>query len=129
MRNSARRQYPGWLAKLFFGCFIIVFIISLPLTIPVAVALNYLDNRRMRNAAKGFACEVCSQILGLEAIAAADKQWAEHIKVLMANRLGARIRLPKKRVHAICPNCKTEYTYLSKKQTFIVHSRNLISGN
>jgi hypothetical protein len=85
--------------------------------VPYAFACHYVDQRRLRNAARSQACPSCGRILGIEALHLADECWRAHIDELYRSHPGARFRLVRM-VQAICPACGAQLSFRKGSGTF-----------
>ena len=95
----------------------VVFILLLPVILPVVVVLHTLDRRRRRRAADAFACERCGRILGQEGLERGDAAWAEHFAALQRAHPYSKLRVVRD-VYAVCPGCGARYGYDEKARTF-----------
>lgn len=107
------------MSKIGTTLFAIAFIVALPITIPVSILLNLRYKRRLRKLVQSTSCLICGTILGLEAICLADTEWSAHVAELHKQNPGLRLRLVRL-LHAICPNCRTRYTYSEKLNEFTI---------
>jgi hypothetical protein len=100
----------------------VVFILALPVILPVAAILHARYRHRLRGAAEKTACTVCGAILGSEALDKADEFWRAHVAKLHRDNPGVRFRLVRL-VHAICVRCSAEYTFRETTRSFHLRSR------
>jgi RNase P subunit RPR2 len=98
---------------------VVGFVVLLPAIIPAAIMLAALQKHRLRKAAKSFVCVNCGRVLGTGALARADEAWSEHMRELMRQHPGVRLRMLRT-VHAICLGCDTCYRFREKERTFFV---------
>jgi hypothetical protein len=96
----------------------IALILALPVLIPLAFALLYLDERRLRAAAKRAACPTCGRTLGIEALQQADEYWREYNAELQRIHPGRINRRAPRNVHAICLHCRTALCFCEDLGTF-----------
>jgi hypothetical protein len=94
-------------------------IVSFPIIIPIVAFSQWRELRRMRAAARDFACLNCGQRLGEEAITLGDEAWARK----MAEHEGPWIEdvglRMVRQLHAVCPHCGAQYEYVREKRTFV----------
>jgi hypothetical protein len=106
-----------------FVLFAVVFVVLLPVILPAIAILDALDTRRMRAAARKFACLSCGSYLGDEAIRLAEEAWRQDMSEKHANDPGLRLlrRSPRivRHLFAICPRCGARYGYDHRKRTFV----------
>jgi hypothetical protein len=96
----------------------IVLLVLLPVTIPVVALLDRAYRKRLRAAARAFACLSCGGILGLESIRLADAQWDAHWRELQEKYPATRFRLVR-HVRAICPACGVRYAFSERERIFV----------
>ena len=97
---------------------LIATVLLLPLLIPAAVVVSIVNDRRVRNAAKAFACSNCGNALGTMAVKLADEAWTERMRTFWHNHPGVRYRTVRD-LHAICPTCGTRYKFIESERTFM----------
>jgi hypothetical protein len=106
-----------------FVPFAVVFVVLLPITLPVIAVLDALDQRRMRTAANTFACLSCGSILGGEALKLADEAWRQSFIDMHSRSPGFRLlrRSPRivRHLYAICPRCGARFDYVHRQRTFV----------
>jgi hypothetical protein len=123
-----RRRHRRWHAPLYLigG---IVFVILLPVLLPVALFLHSRDQKRMRALAEIFACLSCGRTLGADSFKLSDEAWANYLAELnhgadttQPARDWNKFHIPRlvKEYDAICPNCGTYHAYVPKERTFIL---------
>ena len=116
-RRAARRARRS---RVVFGLFVLVcpavLIVSLPVTLPLAVLLHAPDLRRLRAVADRFACLQCGEVLGRAALERADTIWVAHVEQLHREHPGYRFRLVRN-VHAVCTHCGKRYRFDDKLLT------------
>jgi predicted RNA-binding Zn-ribbon protein involved in translation (DUF1610 family) len=106
--------------KITGGFIFAIFILLLPIILPVSLLQSQREKRRMRNLASRFVCLECGEVLGVEAIRLADERWDEIVKAIISrNEPGTRLRLVRT-VDAICPHCGCLYLYRKAERTFVV---------
>jgi len=106
--------------KITGGFIFAIFILLLPIILPVSLLQSQREKRRMRNLASRFVCLECGEVLGVEAIRLADERWDEIVKAIISrNEPGTRLRLVRT-VDAICPHCGCQYLYRKVERTFVV---------
>jgi hypothetical protein len=100
----------------------IVFVILLPVMLPIALFLHSRDEKRMRALAETFLCLSCGLVLGAESLKLADEAWANYVAKLNETNDGSTLyrRRIVKGYDAICPHCGTYHSYASKERTFIL---------
>jgi hypothetical protein len=94
-------------------------VLTLPLWMVVAIALDVVERRRLRKAAGSFLCRHCGRALGKHAVTLADKAWSEHVRKIMRENPGVKYRMVRT-VRAICPGCGTRYSFDESDRTFVV---------
>ena len=107
----------------------IVFVILLPVLLPIALFQHSRDEKRMRALAETFRCLSCGLVLGAEALKLADEAWANYVAKLDRGVDNSEPTRDWKTLHrrrivkgydAICPHCGTYHSYASKERTFIL---------
>jgi hypothetical protein len=108
----------------------IVFVISLPVLLPIALFLHSRDEKRMRALAETFRCLSCGLVLGAESLKLADEAWANYVAKLDGDGDDATqptrdwSKLYRRRIvkgyDAICPHCGAYHSYVAKQRTFIL---------
>jgi len=96
----------------------VVTVVFLPVLIPMAVVLTAVGKRRIRKAARSFACVVCGSRLGGVAVKLADDAVAGQARQWRRDHPYARYRMVRT-LHAICPACGTRYAYDETDRTFL----------
>jgi DNA-directed RNA polymerase subunit RPC12/RpoP len=124
-----RRRHRRWHTPLYvIGG--IVFVILLPVLLPVALFLHSRDQKRMRALAEIFACLSCGRTLGADSLKLADEAWANYVAKLNRDvdtthpttRDWNKFYRPRlvKDYDAVCPNCGTYHKFIAKERTFIL---------
>jgi hypothetical protein len=106
----------GWPLAVIGGC---VLLISLPITLPLALFLAAREKKRMQALADVFACG-CGKILGREALSLADACWERHARASLSeapDEIGSIPHL-RRRLDAICTHCGRQYEYIDKARIF-----------
>ena len=91
-------------------------LVTLPVSLPIALLLGWSDQRRLRAVATVTPCSSCGTLLGPDAPAASD---AAHMAALAE----AHRRYPSHRVHvarraqARCAACGADYVWDEKRRT------------
>lgn len=117
-RAIKRRRMPIWL-------FVILFLLCSPVLIPWGLVSYGFEKRRMRKAAESFRCISCGKVLGVAALALADRVCMENMEELRERHPGVRWRIVRT-LHAICPACGTKYTYRERERTFVVEAKSKV---
>jgi hypothetical protein len=98
-----------------------VSVVCLPIILPVVAVLQILHYRRMRAAARKFACLSCGSYLGSEAIRLADEAWQRYFSDKRAHNPDVRFRtgIPRivRQFRAICPHCGARYDFVVGEKT------------
>jgi hypothetical protein len=84
----------------------------------MAIVLTAVGKRRMRKAARSFACVVCAKPLGNIAVKLADDAVAEQARQWRRTHPYAKYRMVRT-LRAICPVCGTRYAYDEADRTFL----------
>ena len=117
--NMKKQRWLG-LTLVLMGAALLVF---LPIILPVVGVLEALDQRRMRSAARNFACLSCGSCLGSEAIRLADEAWRQYFSDKRASNPRVYLRTAKLRIvrhlRAICPHCGARYEFIHRGRTFV----------
>jgi hypothetical protein len=87
----------------------------------MAFISHYLEEHRLRAAAKRAACPSCGAILGVEALHPADDYRRARVAELHRSHPGVRFRLVRI-VRAICGNCGTMLSFRDEPRAFSVIS-------
>lgn len=93
---------------------VLLFIIALPVTLPVAMIQSVYTQHRRSKRATSFICLVCGKLLGPQSLERADHFWQNHVDSY--SRSGMRLRVVQK-VFAIC-ECGQKYDYNEKSDDF-----------
>ncbi len=119
IKQQIRRFFKSssWLSIQIFA-FIIVFILLLPIIIPLLPVLVYFDDRQKLKAADRFPCTNCGQILGQPALELADRKWHKLMSRMHSENPDIKFRPPDRTVHAICTRCNTRFTYSAQTKIF-----------
>jgi hypothetical protein len=104
--------------------FVLLMLITFPVTLPIAICLSKRDRRHMQAAALNARCVECGATLGIAALERADKEWAYHLAVLQRDHPTIRFRLVR-RVLARCTNCGAEYGFDARERVF----HRVVGGN
>jgi hypothetical protein len=87
-----------------------LFILLLPIILPIALIHDRLRVRRIAKIVCSFVCISCGTVLGTEGLRLGNERW----KVILANHgassPGARFRILRD-IHAVCPKCGCDYMY------------------
>lgn len=97
--------------------FVLLMLITFPVTVPIVIILSKRDRRHMQAAALNAHCVECGATLGIAALDRADKEWVAHIAALQHGWPSMRFRLVR-RVLARCTGCGAEYGYDASTRTF-----------
>jgi hypothetical protein len=100
---------------------LLVFLLALPLILPVTFVCNLLERRSLLAAARTAVCPSCGAILGAEAVQRADDEWRTHIAELHQNHPGVKFRLIRT-VDAICGACGSMLSFQKATRTFTLAS-------
>ena len=73
---------------------------------PLTLCVMFVHARRLRRAVRTFACVDCGQVLGLDSLELAGKEWSRHDPGILVHYRG-----PERTLDAICPNCGTRYSF------------------
>jgi hypothetical protein len=109
-----RKRIPNGLA-------VVLFVVGFPIIIPVSCVLHLIRKRKLHRLAHITACQTCGKTLGLEALRLADAEWSAHVAELHKQNPHIRLRLLRT-LHAICPHCKTRYTYFGTQNEFRIET-------
>jgi len=94
-----------------FGFLItVLFVLLLPVILPIALIQDRLRTRRIAKVVCGFICVSCGATLGMEAVRLGDERWRAIIADLHSRFPDTRFRIFRD-IHAICPKCELEYMY------------------
>jgi hypothetical protein len=96
----------------------VLLIVLLPAIIPLVGLSHSVYRRRLIAAARALACLSCGAVLGLESIRLADAAWDAHTRELRVKHPTIRFRVVL-RVHAICPVCGAQYTFLERDTALV----------
>jgi hypothetical protein len=116
---KSARGFGGGLALILAG---FLFVVFLPVILPVVAIDHWLTGRRMQAAARVFACPACGAIIGIEAIRLAEETWGSHMAEIHEKNPGIRFRRSPQRIvrhlHAICPHCSARYQFVEREKAF-----------
>ena len=117
---NVKKQCWLGLAIVLMGAVSVVF---LPVILPMVAVLHALDYRRMRAAARKFACLSCGSYLGGEVIRLADEAWRQYFSDKRASNPSIRFWTFKPRIvrhlRAICLHCRARYDFVGRERTFV----------
>ena len=100
------------------GMYMIILLISSPVSIPIACLLGWFDERRKKQAVDRFSCTNCDNILGKSALKLASKEWNTFTSQSRAEHPELRINFENRPFDAICVSCGTRFTYSEKVNKF-----------
>lgn len=100
---------------------VVVFVLLLPVIVPVAVVLHYVHQRKMRALILSARCPKCFAPLDDAAIARADERWREIMLDMSRQHPGARLRVVRD-LHATCTICGAEITFVDASHTLILRT-------
>ena len=112
---------PSWAGKLLVMGVMVCFVLCIPLWIPIAIVSRAAYLRRIRRAAKRFACVNCGRTLTVDALIRADEVWSEEERELMRENPGEIPRIIRT-LHAICTGCGTRYSFNKRERTFVLET-------
>jgi len=101
---------------------VILVLVAIPVAIPFAIVSSALSARRLRRAAGSMSCPECSEPLGAESLALADKAWTTHVATLRRLNPGIRLRLVRW-VDAVCPRCCVQLRFDASAGLFVKTSQ------
>jgi hypothetical protein len=101
-----------------FFVFAFLFILCLPILMPIALLSYAREQKRMYFAAEQFRCLGCGAILGRASIQRADDELGRYMDELHRQNPGYRFRVDRT-VHAICAECGKQYRFCEKTNSFI----------
>lgn len=93
----------------------VLVLITLPVTLPIAALLQKRDLARLRIAACGMRCVRCDHVLGLAALDAADAADMERMAALHRQYPFDKLRVVR-RSHARCVICGTDYLWDAQRR-------------
>ena len=99
----------------------LAFVLLLPVLVPVLLIREGIYRRRLRTAARRFACGGCGSPLGDEAIRLADEECGRRIDPRAPRRRSFRFRTTPT-LDAVCPSCGRRYRYVRETRTFVEES-------
>jgi hypothetical protein len=95
-------------------------LLTLPVTVPIAIMLLKIEDRHRRKDAQHLACVRCGSILGTPALALADAHWEMYVRSQQPDQDDiVRWRLRPRTLFAICPQCQAAYNYQPNMRAFI----------
>lgn len=113
----------SWREEARIGCFVLLalplLLVTLPVTLPLAAWSIRRDERRRRAAARISGCACCGTVLGAAALARADAAWAAHFAALGRDHPGTRFRLVRN-LHAICGTCGARHLWDETGRGFVL---------
>jgi hypothetical protein len=112
-----RKRWLRFLAGATITVVVILTIVSLPIWLPLVSISLMLEERRMKHAARQFACLRCGKILGVEALRLSDQQHAADMRELRLKHPGVRFRIVRIG-RATCTQCGARYRWDEKQRTF-----------
>ena len=95
----------------------VLMLVTLPVTLPIALVVNWNGHRRLRAAATVSPCSRCGTLLGPDAPAASD---AAHMAALadMQRRYPNHLVNVARRAEARCRTCGADYAWDAKRRAF-----------
>ncbi len=117
---------PALLAAPLVALLAIIFMVALPVIIPLITLLAALDERHRKSAAASTRCIRCGLILGIAAVEKADEMYAAYVAVIKSKSWPSRVRLVERRLHAVCTGCGAQFGYNGKHRSFYVLERDEI---
>lgn len=101
---------------------------TLPVTLPIALLVGCIDDRRLRAVAIATRCNRCGTLLGPDAPAASD---AAHIAALadMQRRYPLHLVRVGRRAQARCPACGADYVWDGRRRTLRLLADPMIAGD
>lgn len=103
-------------SKVGIALFAVLFLVLLPLLLPVAAVHLRISNRRLLKLVREFVCVACGARLGAESVRLASERWNATVAELHAKSPGIKFRLVRD-IDAVCPSCGQEYTYRDKDKS------------
>jgi len=117
-RAGSLRNIPN---ALLMPVLAIGFLVTLPVLLPVVLALLWLDRRRLLLAAASSHCRFCGCVLGEDSVVLADAKWAD----IMAKRQDESLRLIRRvklrmvrNMDAICRACGAIHIFDRESRIF-----------
>lgn len=107
MRRTIKRIGQSKLAGTILA---VLFILLLPVLIPVGLVQHHFRMRRMRKVIWSFTCVSCGAKLGEKSMRLADERWSVIMSDMEARHPNERFRVVRD-LNAICPQCGCEYVY------------------
>lgn len=101
---------------------VVLFLLFLPIIIPLVAFIHWHNDRRMRQLASDMNCQRCGRMMGPNAPKLADRAWyaeADAIKKRLPHRALRVVR----KVHAICPYCGMRYGYHEKIGQYVTETQ------
>ena len=96
-----------------------VLLISLPVILPALAWQKEWDRRRLHGGGGVFGCLRCGELLGKAALELANEAFAEDLAKLHAESPGLYLRLPPRRLRALCPHCGQQCDFDYKSVFFM----------
>ena len=108
---------------------VVLFILLLPIIIPLLAFTHWQNDARMRKLCAGMHCEKCGIQLGDKATRLADRLWAVQLNNLKKQSFaGKQFRLVRK-VHAICPACGLRYNFQENSACLVPETKDLSAAS
>ena len=116
-RNRRGEWHPAveWLRV---PLIVVAVLLTLPVTMPVAMIQHGRIERRRRQRADKTPCTRCGAVLGEAALARADAEWTAHVDKLHREHPHVMFRLVRK-VWAVCAVCGQKHGYDERKDEFV----------
>lgn len=93
----------------------LLILIGTPLTLVVIGSLLWhVERRALLSAFRALGCPSCRAELSELSLKAADDLWQRHVRTIIERNPGVKLRLPARRLDAVCQQCGTRI-YLDKK--------------
>lgn len=122
MKTAARLFRPFRKNRLLVFSCVVVFIVFLPVILPVGIGMYLFDRRKMRQVIFKSRCPNCGIWLDTECMERGDTRWQTMMKGCFGNDLLLlRMRIVRD-LHAICHACGGELTYVEGSRTLKVRA-------
>lgn len=108
-------------SKVGFALFAVLFLVLLPLLLPVAAVQAGISNRRRLKLVREFVCVACGARLGEESVRLGHERWHATVVALHPKSPGIKFRLVCD-IDAVCPSCGHEYTYRDKDNSLVTRT-------
>jgi hypothetical protein len=98
-------------------------LLTLPVTLPIALFSGQQDDRRRHITVRNFPCLTCGKLLGERSLELADAAWAhtlEQWRQWEQEHPGVRFRRASRTIDAICPHCGQPHRYDLKSRQFVL---------